>query len=86
MKNIRIFLSENFQFLVVTFSVYLNRHVFVMVDSDKTVHPRSLIGVFSGLCVVANDPNIFRPAAKTQISLRGCARRSDWPLDTCAVL
>ena len=29
MKNIRI-LSENFQFLVVKFSVYLNRLVFVM--------------------------------------------------------
>ena len=29
MKNIRIFLSENF--LVVKFSIYLNRHVFVMV-------------------------------------------------------
>ena len=28
MKNIRIFLSENF--LVVKFSVYFNRHVFVM--------------------------------------------------------
>ena len=30
MKNIRIFLSENFQFLVEKFSVYLNRRVFVM--------------------------------------------------------
>ena len=30
MKNIRIFLSENFHFLVVKFSVYLNRHVFVL--------------------------------------------------------
>ena len=30
MKNIRVFLSENFHFLVVKFSVYLNRHVFVM--------------------------------------------------------
>ena len=28
MKNIRIFLSENFHFLVVKFSVFLNRHVF----------------------------------------------------------
>ena len=27
MKNIRIFLSENFHFLAVKFSVYLNRHV-----------------------------------------------------------
>ena len=31
MKNIRIFLSENFHFLVEKFSVYLNRLVFVMV-------------------------------------------------------
>ena len=30
MKNIRVFLSENFHFLVVNFSVILNRHVFVM--------------------------------------------------------
>ena len=30
MKNIRVFLSENFQFLEVKFSIYLNRHVFVM--------------------------------------------------------
>ena len=30
MKNIRIFLSENFPFLVVKFSIYLNRRVFVM--------------------------------------------------------
>ena len=30
MKNIRIFLSENFPFLVVKFSIYLNRSVFVM--------------------------------------------------------
>ena len=28
MKNIRFFLSENFQFLQVKFSLYLNRHVF----------------------------------------------------------
>ena len=30
-KNIRIFSSENFHFLVVKFSIYLNRRVFVMV-------------------------------------------------------
>ena len=30
MKNIRVFLSENFPFLEVKFSIYLNRHVFVM--------------------------------------------------------
>ena len=30
-KKISEFLSENFQFLVVKFSIYLNRRVFVMV-------------------------------------------------------
>ena len=30
MKKIHCFLSENFQFLEVEFSIYLNRHVFVM--------------------------------------------------------
>ena len=29
MKNIRVFLSENFQFLAVKFSIYLNRRVFI---------------------------------------------------------
>ena len=29
-KNISDFLSENFQFLVVKFSIYLNRYVFIM--------------------------------------------------------
>ena len=28
------FLSENFHFLVVKFSVYLNRHVFVMANRE----------------------------------------------------
>ena len=30
MKNIRFFLSENFQFLEVKLSIYLNRRVFVI--------------------------------------------------------
>ena len=30
MKNIRVFLSEIYQFLEVKFSIYLNRRVFVM--------------------------------------------------------
>ena len=30
MKNIGVFVSENFQFFEVTFSIYLNRSVFVM--------------------------------------------------------
>ena len=31
MKTISFFLSENFQFLEVKFSIYLYRHVFVMI-------------------------------------------------------
>ena len=41
MKNIRIFLSENFHFLVVKFSVYLNRHAFVM-DYANAVRLKTL--------------------------------------------
>ena len=37
MKNIRVFLSENFQFLEVRFSIYLNRHVFVMIHLKFTI-------------------------------------------------
>ena len=45
MKNIRVFLSENVHFLVVKFSIYLNRRVFVMCNDgpDQYGHPRSLI-------------------------------------------
>ena len=32
MKNTRIFLSKNFHVLIVKFSIYLNRRVFVMQD------------------------------------------------------
>ena len=32
-KNVSFFLSENFQFLEVKFSIFLNRRVFVMVKA-----------------------------------------------------
>ena len=38
MKNIRG-LSENFQFLEVNFSIYLNRRVFVMIVGNKNDYP-----------------------------------------------
>ena len=41
MKNINVFLSENFQFLEVKFSVYLNRHVFVMDRCSKGLYPEN---------------------------------------------
>ena len=41
MKNIRIFLSENFQFLEVKLSIYLNRRVFVMMSDSVYPQQRS---------------------------------------------
>ena len=38
MKNIRIYLSENFHLLLVKFSVYWNRHVFVMSYMCSVIH------------------------------------------------
>ena len=38
MKNIIFFLSENFQFLDVTFPIYLNRRVFVMDIIHVVMH------------------------------------------------
>ena len=35
MKNIRVFVSENFQFLEMKFLMYLNRRVFVMNNNNK---------------------------------------------------
>ena len=40
MKNIRGFVSENFQFLEVKFSIYLNMRVFVMRSSELVVVER----------------------------------------------
>ena len=59
MKNIRIFLSENFQFWTVKFSVYLNRRVFVMdlgntsigTDRPEQCRPKSLF---------ATHPAVFK--------------------------
>ena len=48
MKNIRVFLSENFQFLEVKFSIYLNRRVFVM----STVATKPLLPNFLGRAIV----------------------------------
>ena len=36
MKNIRIFYLKHYHFLVVKFSVHLNRRVFVMLNSTVT--------------------------------------------------
>ena len=65
MKNSRI-LSENFKFLVVKFSIYLNWRVFVMenVKSRNPLQPVSL----SKTTVNRNSQQPRIPDRKTQIS------------------
>ena len=41
-ENYQSFLSENFQFLEVKFSIYLNRHVLVMFESAMVNKPSVL--------------------------------------------
>ena len=43
-ENIRIFLSENFHFLMVRFSVYLNRHIFV-IRSDSNEYLKHMFSL-----------------------------------------
>ena len=38
MKNVLLFISENFQFLEVKFSIYLNRHVLVHIRGAFRIH------------------------------------------------
>ena len=55
MKNIRIFYLEIFSFLVVKFSIYSNRRVFVMGCNIKTTGCRtvSLKGyLLTGVCAI----------------------------------
>ena len=53
MKNIGLFFSENFQFLEVKFSIYMNRRVFVM---SSTALDRSVINKWR-LKLALWDPN-----------------------------
>ena len=39
------FLSENFQFLVVKFSIYLNRRVFVMISLSSALLAQRVINI-----------------------------------------
>ena len=51
------FLSENFQFLMVKFSLYLNRRVFVISKAENYTD-RSFFAI-RGLLLRANKPSIY---------------------------
>ena len=63
MKNNTIFLSETFHFLVVKFSEYLNRHVFVM--ESKATSP-----LFSDKVVTMMDRSNTKCNYKTTNSIK----------------
>ena len=59
MKNIRIFLSENFPFLCVKFSISLNTHVFILLKQFKRISIKCLSTLFRAVTVVSYcDDNI----------------------------
>ena len=47
------FLSENFNYLEVKFSIYLNRHVFVMVTGNYNFETGSMISILEQLSLKA---------------------------------
>ena len=55
MKIIGVFVSENFQFLEVKFSIYLNRSVFVMIQINLTNTECSL----KECKILRNSPLLF---------------------------
>ena len=64
MRNTRIFLSENFHFLVVKFSIYLNRHVFVMCN----------LKCLSGQVLVFQTLDHLGPVVQSVVSLTSLLR------------
>ena len=60
MKNIRVFLSENFKCLEVTISIYLNRRVFVMNGTKHYQYFRTL-SVLEGIWRCTGRTRLYRP-------------------------
>ena len=65
MKNIRVFLSENFQLLEVKFSIYLNRRVFVMLaklmkKSCKEHRDKQVFIVSTFLLISITETHLFK--------------------------
>ena len=60
-ENHQILFSEKFHFLLVKFSVYLNRHVFVMI------HRAALSDEFSKLCSFYLLFNVFVTSSHSSI-------------------
>ena len=69
MKKYQNFLSENFHFLVEKFSVYLSRHVFVMVYNISTRRNKVLLEwILKGMTLENNEHTYKTEKAGLKIS------------------
>ena len=73
MKNIRVFLSEIFQYLEVKFSIYLNKHVFVMF-LFAFLHTRPIFKRGLPLKKIICSPMKVHP-----FSIIECFKSNGWP-------
>ena len=75
MKNIRFFLPENFQFLEVQFSIYLNRRVFVMgyqsTRQNRLANSVAHDEVISGSTLFAKVSALLCRAKRLNVHIRG---------------
>ena len=56
MKNIRMFVSENFQFLETKFSIYLNRRLFVTLwFTEEVENLKQTEHIFEMSCIRIKD-------------------------------
>ena len=90
MKNIRIFYPKIFRFLVVKFSIYLNKRVFVMDDSNSFFSPYKILplaqenkyfGIFSyfimELYVVCSHQNrLIEAILMSTLNIQSLCRKS----------
>ena len=77
MKNIRVFLSENFQFLEVKFSLHLNRHIFIMLEIRIFKFAKLILG--NGIQDGCHDHILFMVKA-TNDSFYGLRRPAELKL------
>ena len=67
MKNIKVFLSENVQFLEVKFSIYLNRRVFVMYQARQLYMAVTVSGSLQ--CLMSLKPGVVPLVVLGQVKL-----------------
>ena len=86
MKNIKCFLSDNFPYLVVNFSIYLNRRVFVMFHRSRTMWKCAFEA-----CVDSEDADqrvhrVFVVCLENRWDLWNILMKSKGPADTAWML